>query len=96
MSIHYRAGRNDHRGVFGTASIYRHGDGTFFAGETVRIVADAGTGDQQFTGWSGNAEFEDRLSRETTFTMPAADVTVTANYSLLKVRSCRDEWHRQR
>jgi hypothetical protein len=55
-----------------------------FAGETVRIVADAGADDQQFTGWSGNAEFEDRLSRETTFTMPSADVTVTANYTLLK------------
>ena len=49
------------------------GDGNYYTGETVQIVADA-AGSQQFKGWTGNAAFADALSSTTTFTMPAADV----------------------
>jgi Divergent InlB B-repeat domain/Fibronectin type III domain len=56
------------------------GDGNYYAGETVAIVADA-TSNQQFAGWTGNAFFADPSSSTTTFTMPASDVSVTATYS---------------
>ena len=57
------------------------GDGNYYAGETVEIVADE-TSSQQFAGWTGNAAFAEALSSTTTFTMPASDVDVTATYSL--------------
>ncbi len=57
------------------------GDGNYYTGETVQIVADE-TNSQQFKGWTGNADFANALSSTTTFTMPASDVDVTAIYSL--------------
>ena len=57
------------------------GDGNYYAGETIQIVAD-GASNQRFIGWTGNAAFADASSSTTTFTMPAADVFVTATYSL--------------
>ena len=57
------------------------GDGDYYAGETVQIVADAAS-NQQFVGWTGNAVLADKSSSTTTFTMPAFDVDVTATYSL--------------
>ena len=57
------------------------GDGNYYTGETVQIVADE-TNSQQFKGWTGNATFANALSSTTTFTMPASDVDVTAIYSL--------------
>ena len=57
------------------------GDGNYYTGETVQIVADE-TSSQQFKGWTGNAAFANALSSTTTFTMPASDVDVTATYSL--------------
>ena len=55
------------------------GDGSYIAGDTVQVGADA-AGSEQFTGWTGNVAFSDALSPTTTFTMPAADVIVTATY----------------
>jgi Divergent InlB B-repeat domain len=55
------------------------GDGSYFAGDTVQVGADAASS-EQFTGWTGNAAFSDPLSPTTTFTMPAVDVIVTATY----------------
>ena len=56
------------------------GDGTYYAGETVGIAANV-ISSQQFVRWTGNAVFADASSSTTTFTMPAADVDVTAIYS---------------
>jgi Divergent InlB B-repeat domain/Fibronectin type III domain len=56
------------------------GDGNYYTGETVQITADAAS-NQRFTGWTGNAAFANASSSTTTFTMPAADVFVTATYS---------------
>ena len=56
------------------------GDGNYYAGETVGIAANV-TSSQQFVRWTGNALFADASSSTTTFTMPAADVFVTAIYS---------------
>ena len=57
------------------------GDGSYFAGDTVQIGADAASS-EQFTGWTGNVAFSDALSPTTTFTMPVADVMVTATYGV--------------
>jgi Divergent InlB B-repeat domain len=56
------------------------GGGSYFA-DTVQIGADAASS-EQFTGWTGNVAFSDALSPTTTFTMPAADVIVTATYGV--------------
>ncbi len=49
-------------------------------GKTVRIVADKRQG-WIFSGWTGNVSFADATASETTFEMPAEDVTITANYT---------------
>ena len=60
------------------------GDGNYFAGDTVQIVADAAPAGQQFAGWTltGNATLANAASPTTTFKMPASAVTVTANYKV--------------
>ena len=53
------------------------------AGETITIKANAASSGQQFKKWtivSGRVNFGDATKEETTFTMPAADVEVTAEY----------------
>ena len=59
------------------------GDGDYFAGDTVQIVADAAPAGQQFAGWTvtGNATLANAASPTTTFKMPASAVTVTADYA---------------
>ena len=51
------------------------------AGETVSITADADNNDSRFTEWSSEADitFADKTAETTTFIMPDADVSVTAN-----------------
>ena len=56
-------------------------DGTYPAGEVVNI--DAGSrSSYRFTGWttSNDGSFADASSANTTFTMPAGNVTITANW----------------
>ena len=54
---------------------------TATAGDTVKLTATANSG-YRFTGWtfSDNITDADSSSATTTFTMPAGDVTVTANF----------------
>lgn len=54
---------------------------TATAGDTVKLTATANSG-YRFTGWtfSDNITDADSSSANTTFTMPAGDVTVTANF----------------
>ena len=56
--------------------------GTYPAGEVVNI--DAGSrSNYRFTGWttSNDGSFADASSASTTFTMPAADTKITANWT---------------
>ena len=57
------------------------GAGEYSEGETVTIKAGERSG-YQFGGWTSNRDvaFADASSATTTFTMPNADVTVTANW----------------
>ena len=58
------------------------GVGFYPEGEQAKITANAAPNGKTFDGWttSGGGSFADKNSTSTTFTMPAADVTVTANY----------------
>ena len=58
------------------------GGGTYMAGDTVSIHADAPAGNEYFTGWTGTGgvTFADSTSADTTFVMPARNVTVTATF----------------
>ena len=49
------------------------------AGETVTVTANVPAG-KVFNGWTGDVTFADASKITTTFTMPASNVTVTANY----------------
>jgi hypothetical protein len=57
------------------------GDGNYFAGDTVSIVADPAPTGQQFVGWTGNVTFANASSPTTTFSVASSAVTVAANYS---------------
>ena len=58
------------------------GSGTYLAGDVVSIHADAPAGNEYFTGWTGTGgvTFADSTSADTTFVMPARNVTVTATF----------------
>ncbi|MBQ7682499.1 MAG: InlB B-repeat-containing protein, partial [Oscillibacter sp.] len=60
------------------------GGGQYQQGETVRITAAPTRGESSFTVWTWtgpeNFAISDIMSTDTTFTMPAGDVSVTANY----------------
>ncbi len=56
------------------------GGGPFVAGATVTIKANPPPAGQSFTGWTG-AVVASPLSATTTLVMPAANTTVTANFS---------------
>lgn len=51
-----------------------------FAGDTISITADADTNDTRFTEWGCEADitFADKTAKTTTFTMPDADVNISA------------------
>ena len=52
-----------------------------FEGETVTITADEPAADEEFDKWVGDGvTFADATAEQTSFTMPAAAVTVTATY----------------
>lgn len=57
------------------------GAGTYKEGDSVTITATVPTG-KRFVEWTSESgiTFADKTSATTTFTMPAGDVTVTANY----------------
>jgi hypothetical protein len=66
------------------------GSGDYEEGATVTITADAAPAGQQFKDWttsSAGVAFASATSATTTFTMPANDVTVTANYELAPLTS---------
>jgi hypothetical protein len=55
-------------------------------GQTVSIIATEATAGQVFKNWTSTGDvltFADATSAETTFTMPAGDVSITANYVTL-------------
>lgn len=58
-----------------------YGDGDYVEGTVVNIYADAPMTDYHFVGWTGDISYVTDLSNsETTVTMPAKDITVTATY----------------
>ena len=58
------------------------GDGVYDAGDVVPVQAAKATDGYHFSHWSssGGGRFDDARSANTTFTMPATTVTVTAHY----------------
>lgn len=57
------------------------GDGSYTPGTSVNIAADPAPGGQQFSQWTGNtAGVANVNSANTTITMPASNVNLTANY----------------
>ncbi len=56
------------------------GDGNYIAGTEVNISAGAAPSGQVFDNWTGNVSVDDVNSENTTVTMPASDVTLTANF----------------
>ena len=61
------------------------GGGSFHAGDTVTLTADAAPENQEFKGWSvngGNLELTDTASQTVSFTMPDGDVALSANYGV--------------
>ena len=63
------------------------GGGTYAAGTSVSITANAAPAGQQFKNWtsSGGGTFGNANSASTTFTMPASAVTITANYEPIQI-----------
>ena len=60
------------------------GDGSYAAGTVVNLSADAPPTGQEFDVWTGDVStVADINSPSTTITMPAANATVTATYSVL-------------
>ncbi|WP_373262744.1 InlB B-repeat-containing protein [Hungatella hathewayi] len=74
---------SEYRPSFAVTVIDGEGSGTYMVGEKVSISAIAPSARYQFTGWTAEpgVVFEDAASKETTFIMPEAAVTVTANFS---------------
>ncbi|GAA4836368.1 InlB B-repeat-containing protein [Algivirga pacifica] len=71
-----------------TASMYAllvtngNGSGNYEAGEVVTIIANTPAEGEVFEGWTGDVTYlSDASALTTTLTMPAANVSVTANYS---------------
>ena len=59
------------------------GGGSFHAGDTVTLTADAAPENQEFKGWSvngGNPDLSDAGSQTVSFTMPDEDVSLSAQY----------------
>jgi len=60
------------------------GSGSYSVGDTVTITAKKQSTGQQFVKWtvnSGGVSLDNVYSQSTTFTMPAKEVTITANFS---------------
>jgi hypothetical protein len=60
------------------------GGGSFYAGTSVAIAANAPSADKNFSGWTSNngGSFGNAGQSSTSFVMPEGNVTVTANYAL--------------
>lgn len=62
------------------------GSGTYTAGQTVQIIANAAPADQEFDRWTGDVAALNTATNDTaTVTMPAANVTLSATYKPLPV-----------
>ena len=60
------------------------GSGEYKTGEKVTIKANPAPDGYKFDKWSGDIEYiESKLSEETTATMPAKDIEITANYIII-------------
>ncbi len=70
------------RMTYTVTAINGTGGGEYEEGETVTITANAPATGKKFAGWTSEdgVTFADAAAMETTFTMPAKAVTVTANY----------------
>ena len=67
---------------------YGSGSGGYSAGDTVTIVANTAPAGKVFDKWTSDnsdVKFASATSTSTTFTMPAANVTVTATYKDISV-----------
>ena len=62
--------------------LHGDGDGVYDAGDDVTVEASAAAEDYYFSHWSssGGGRFANARASNTTFTMPASTVTVTAHY----------------
>lgn len=60
------------------------GDGRYASGEVVNIAADSPAAGSHFVNWtaSGGGTFGNATASSTTYTMPATNAAVTANYAL--------------
>jgi hypothetical protein len=66
----------------GSVTTPGEGEFTYYAGTVVHILAEA-EADYQFVEWTApTGTFGDASAAETTFTMPAQDVTVTAHFDV--------------
>ena len=73
------------------------GDGNYAQGAVVNIAADAPPQGYAFDEWTGGVAYvADVNSANTTVTMPAAAVTVTATYLREQLRADRQQRHRRR
>lgn len=65
--------------LFALTVVNGTGGGNFAAGTTVAIAITPTTG-YYFIGWTGDVDFANANAENTTFVMPANNVTVTANF----------------
>ena len=69
--------------VYDLTVVSGSGDGSFEAGEDVKITANSAPSGQEFDHWvvnSGSPQIADVNASSTTLTMPASNVSVTATY----------------
>ncbi len=71
-------------GTYALSVVNGSGSGTYAAGAVVQIVANPASAGQQFLNWSG-ASVQDANASTTQITMPASNVSVTANYTAVAV-----------
>ena len=69
------------------------GSGTYAEGTLVSLTADAAAEGYQFAGWSSSAgAFVDTQAFTTSYTMPAVDAIVTANYVPVTASAHYEDW----
>jgi hypothetical protein len=69
--------------LYSLTVVHGSGSGTYAAGTIVTITANAAPTGQTFADWTG-ASVQSATASTTKLTMPAANATVTANYSALR------------
>ena len=76
----------DNASVYTLTVVNGTGGGSYFPGAVVNILANVPVAGQSFVDWTGAAVAEPS-SESTWLTMPAANVTVTANYSAVTAQA---------